>query len=542
MPSTFTDNTGIEKIGDGEQAGLWGQTTNLNFDIVDQALNGVVSVQLFSTSATLVTSSGGLSDGQAAAVVFTGSIGGPATITISPNTAQKTYLIRNDSNQPLIITQGSGGDVAIPVGKATTVACTGAGATSRVFEVGIAEINFATGVLGTLPITNGGTGTTSTQFANLTTNVTGTLPVTNGGTGRATLTAGALVLGSGTGQVGQLTGTGIGQIPQWNGSAWTAGSLPESGVLTLTASAPLSSTGGPTPNLSLTGVVPIGNGGTGTTSTQFASLTTNVTGTLPIANGGTGTTSAQFTNLTANVTDTLPVTNGGTGRSSLSSGAIVLGNGTGVVGQLTGTTAGQVAQWSGSAWAAATLPPSFPSGGIIMWSGSTGSIPSGWLLCDGFSGTPDLRDRFVVGAGASYGVGATGGAASVSLSTANLPSHTHTFSTTTGAVADHQHSGTTSTASLTGTVTNISESYAYAGTATGVFTKGGQASSPHTPINIDTSVSGSFSMNASHNHTFTTSGSGAHTHTVSGTTSGVGSSTSHENRPPYYALAYIMKS
>ena len=339
MPSTFTDNTGIEKIGDGEQAGLWSQTTNLNFDIVDQALNGVVPIQLLSTSLTLTTSSGGLSDGQAAAILFTGSIAGPATITIAPNTAQKTYLVRNESNQPLTITQGSGGDVTVPVCKATTVACTGDGATSRVFEVGIAEINFATGVLGTLPITNGGTGTTNTQFANLTTNVTGTLPVANGGTGRSTITTGALVLGNGTGQVGQLVGTGIGQIPQWTGSAWAAGNLPSSGVLGVSATAPLSSTGGATPDLSLTGIVPIANGGTGTDSTQFASLTTNVTGTLPIANGGTGTTSAQFTNLTTNVTDVLPVANGGTGRSTLTSGSIVLGNGTGVVGQLTGTAA-----------------------------------------------------------------------------------------------------------------------------------------------------------------------------------------------------------
>jgi len=51
-----------------------------------------------------------------------------------------------------------------------------------------------------------------------------------------------------------------------------------------------------------------------------------------------------------------------------------------------------------------------PSGGIIIWSGSAGSIPSGWYLCDGNNGTPNLVDRFVVGAGSTYAVGATGGA------------------------------------------------------------------------------------------------------------------------------------
>lgn len=54
---------------------------------------------------------------------------------------------------------------------------------------------------------------------------------------------------------------------------------------------------------------------------------------------------------------------------------------------------------------------SIPIGGIIMWSGSIESIPSGWLLCNGMDGTPDLRHRFIVGSGPSYAVGAIGGTA-----------------------------------------------------------------------------------------------------------------------------------
>ena len=93
--------------------------------------------------------------------------------------------------------------------------------------------------------------------------------------------------------------------------------------------------------------------------------------------------------------------------------------------------------------------PGVPVGGIIMWSGATNNIPSGWALCDGNNSTPDLRDKFIVGAGSSYAVDATGGSAtdtvniSVSGSTgfeqlqtgANHVStgslnrrHTHTFS------------------------------------------------------------------------------------------------------------------
>jgi len=66
-----------------------------------------------------------------------------------------------------------------------------------------------------------------------------------------------------------------------------------------------------------------------------------------------------------------------------------------------------------------------PSGVILLWSGSIASIPATWTLCDGTLGTPDLRSRFVVGAGPSYAVGATGGEATHTLSLAEIPSHTH---------------------------------------------------------------------------------------------------------------------
>jgi hypothetical protein len=71
---------------------------------------------------------------------------------------------------------------------------------------------------------------------------------------------------------------------------------------------------------------------------------------------------------------------------------------------------------------------------IILWSGSIASIPSGFALCDGTSGTPDLRDRFIVGAGSTYAVDATGGSAD-----ATLPTHTHT-ATSTVTDPGHLHS------------------------------------------------------------------------------------------------------
>jgi len=62
-----------------------------------------------------------------------------------------------------------------------------------------------------------------------------------------------------------------------------------------------------------------------------------------------------------------------------------------------------------------------PSGAIIIWSGSVNAIPTGFALCDGQSGRPDLRDKFVLGAGLGYGVGADGGSATRTLTANNLP-------------------------------------------------------------------------------------------------------------------------
>ncbi len=71
-----------------------------------------------------------------------------------------------------------------------------------------------------------------------------------------------------------------------------------------------------------------------------------------------------------------------------------------------------------------------PVGSIIMWSGSPAQaalIPNNWRLCDGTNGTPDLRDRFIVGAGNTFDIGDTGGSSSVTLTASNIPEHSHQF-------------------------------------------------------------------------------------------------------------------
>jgi microcystin-dependent protein len=64
---------------------------------------------------------------------------------------------------------------------------------------------------------------------------------------------------------------------------------------------------------------------------------------------------------------------------------------------------------------------------ILPFYGSLSDIPSGWKLCDGSNGTPDLRNRFIVGAGSSYGLGNIGGEASHRLTISEMPSHNHLF-------------------------------------------------------------------------------------------------------------------
>ena len=126
---------------------------------------------------------------------------------------------------------------------------------------------------------------------------------------------------------------------------------------------------------------------------------------------------------------------GSSGDGWTSTGTITAAGTLAVTGGLTldgaTGTSGQVLVSSGSS-ATPTWGDAFVTGMIMLWSGSTGTIPSGWALCNGSSGTPDLRDRFVVGAGNTYAVDATGGSAD-----ATLPSHTHTGTTNTGGSHNH---------------------------------------------------------------------------------------------------------
>lgn len=204
------------------------------------------------------------------------------------------------------------------------------------------------------------------------------------------------------------------------------------------------------------------------TGNVVGNVTGNVTGNINGTVGGATPAAGAFTTLSASgnttMTNTLTVNAsvGTAGQSLLSRGA------------------GLSPQWGAS----------FVTGMIMLWSGSIVSIPTGWLICDGTNSTPDLRDRFVVGAGTTYAVNATGGSAN-----AVVPSHTHS-------ITDPGHLHT-----QTGYTTGVPQS------------NGANQYSVVTPYTLNTGSA------------FTGI-----------TVASAGVSPTNANLPPYLALAYIMKS
>lgn len=174
-----------------------------------------------------------------------------------------------------------------------------------------------------------------------------------------------------------------------------------------------------------------------------------------------------------------------------------------------------------------------PQGGIIMWSGSVASIPAGWALCNGSNGTPDLRDRFVIGAGGTRAPGATGGAASGTTGSAGAHSHsgaTGGTALTTAQMPGHTHTGTTSTngAHIHEILTRGIPQASPGTVATGRDTipPEGPAYTESAGNHAHTFTTDATGSGQTHNHTI--SSDGAHTHTV-------------DTVPPFYALAFIQK-
>jgi len=305
MASTYS-NLKIELIGTGDQSGTWGNTTNINLGTaIEEAITGSADVN-FATDADVtitLTSTNTAQTARNLRLNITESstgIGSVRNLILGSGCQiEKLYLINNTGTGAKTVKNTTGTGIVVPAGKsmfvyndgtnvvdATThlssltlgsaLSATSGGTGQSSYAVGdliyastttalskladvatgnalisggvgvapaYGKIGLTTHVSGTLPIANGGTGSTSTTYCSLTTNVTGTLPVANGGTGTATQTAYSVLCGGTTstgayqsvaslGTAGQvLTSNGAGALPTWTSASsgtvtsvsWTGG-------------------------------------------------------------------------------------------------------------------------------------------------------------------------------------------------------------------------------------------------------------------------------------------------------------------------------
>jgi hypothetical protein len=183
MSSTFS-SLKFELIGNGEQSGVWGTTTNANIGTaIEQAIVGMATLEAADFTANVCTltlsNTNAAQDARALCLnIAAGAVSAAGTINVPA--IEKPYLIINGSSFAVTVKVSGQTGVAVPAGTRTVVYNNGTDVGTQLNWLGSLTLGTA------LPIASGGTGSTSTTFVNLATNVTGTLPVANGGTGATT--------------------------------------------------------------------------------------------------------------------------------------------------------------------------------------------------------------------------------------------------------------------------------------------------------------------------------------------------------------------
>lgn len=196
--ATYVNNLRLKEITTGDESGTWGTSTNTNLELIADAF-GYSTESLASDADATITMADGAADGiRALYVKITSGVSLTATrtVTIAPNTVSKVWIIENATtgSQSITIAQGSGATVTIANGTKAMVYSDGAGAGAAV-------------VL-------------SNPTVSLSSGVTGTLPVANGGTGATTLTSNNVILGNGTSAVQFVAPGTSGNVLTSNGTTW----------------------------------------------------------------------------------------------------------------------------------------------------------------------------------------------------------------------------------------------------------------------------------------------------------------------------------
>jgi hypothetical protein len=125
MASTYTTSLKIQEIGSGEQAGVWGNTTNTNWTLMEQAVAGVQTITMSNANYTLSNLNGTLDEARNAVIVVNGTNSGVYQV-IAP-LVTKTFIVSNQTTGGYSITIGgaSGSVITIPNGVTTLVYCDG---------------------------------------------------------------------------------------------------------------------------------------------------------------------------------------------------------------------------------------------------------------------------------------------------------------------------------------------------------------------------------------------------------------------------------
>ena len=217
MSSTYTTSLKIQQIGNGEQSGTWGSTTNTNWTLIEQAVAGVQTITMANANYTLSNLNGTLDEARNAAIVAIGTNSGVYQV-IAP-LVTKTYIISNQTTGGYAITIGgaSGSVVTIPNGLTTLVYCDGT--------------NFYSGI----------TGLTGNQTISGNLSITGTLAVTGAQTNSSTLQATTITAttqfsGPGTGLTGTASSLSIGGNAATATNATNATNITNSGGWSVTPS------------------------------------------------------------------------------------------------------------------------------------------------------------------------------------------------------------------------------------------------------------------------------------------------------------------